>query len=326
ALAERAEPHLVAANEAGWATRLQAERANARVALEWSATHDAEVGLRIAAAMWRFWEYHGAIAEGHAWLERLLTLPGEPGLVRAKGLEAASRFAAYVGKYDIAHRHISAALAIVRRTHDRGGIARVLHEIGSLALFEGKLPEARRRLEAALTMRRELGDAWGIANTLSNLGLVAACEGDLERAEALLREGLTTYENLNERFKVAGALGNLAEITRLRGRLDDARSYTLSGLRLAQEFGDTDGVAGSFDSLAKLSNATSNYARAVRLFGLASALRDEAGTTPPVIEREELERELSIARAGVNPATFDAEWQAGRQMTVEAALEPWMTP
>jgi predicted ATPase len=50
ALAEQAEPHLVAADEAMWATRLQAEHANARVALEWSASHDAEVGLRIAAA------------------------------------------------------------------------------------------------------------------------------------------------------------------------------------------------------------------------------------------------------------------------------------
>jgi predicted ATPase len=326
ALAEQAEPHLVAADEAVWATRLQAERANARIALDWGATHDVEVGLRIAAAALRFWEYHGSIAEGHAWFERLLTLPGEPGLVRAKGLEAASRFAAYVGEYDTAHRHISAALAIYRRTNDREGIARVLHEMGALALFEGKFPEARRRLEAALTMRRALGDAGGIAKTLSNLGLVAACEGNLERAEVLLKEGLTMYENLGERFSVAGALGNLAEVTRLRGRLDAARSYTLSSLRMFHEFGDKDGVAGSFDSLAKLSNATGDYAMAVRLFGLASALREEAGTTPPVPEREELERELSTARASVDATTFEAEWRAGRQMTVDAALEPWMTP
>ncbi|MGZ6273034.1 MAG: tetratricopeptide repeat protein [Candidatus Limnocylindrales bacterium] len=225
-----------------------------------------------------------------------------------------------------ARRHISAALAIFRRTRDREGIARVLHEMGALALFEGTLPEARRRLEAALRMRRALGDAWGIASTLSNLGLVKACEGNPGHAEVLLREGLTMYENLNERFKVAGALGNLAEIARLRGRLDDARSYTLSSLRMFHEFGDKDGVAGSFDSFAKLSNATGDYAGAVRLFGLASVLREEAGTTPPVPEREELERELSIARAGVDPATFDAEWRAGRQTTIDTALKPWMTP
>jgi predicted ATPase len=322
-LAEGAEPHLVAADEAVWATRLEAERANARVALEWSATHDSELGLRIAAAMRRFWESRGSIAEGHAWFERLLRLPGEPGLVRAKVLEAASRFAAYVGDYDTAHRHISAALAIFRGTHDRAGVAQVLHEMGALALFEGNLPAARRRLEAALTMKRALGDAWGIANALCNLGLVSACEGNLERAEVLLRQALTTYESLNERYGVAGALGNLAEVTRLGGRLDDARSFTLSGLRLAREIGDKDGIAGSLDSLAKLSNATGDHATAVRLFGLASALREEAGTTPSVPEREELERELSIARAGVDEASFDAEWRAGRDLSVDGALDAW---
>lgn len=134
------------------------------------------------------------------------------------------------------------------------------------------------------------------------------------------------YERLDERLHVAGALGNLAEVARLRGRLEDARSDTLVSLRIFREAGDMDGVAGSVDSLAKLSNASGDHASAARLFGLASALREEAGTTPPVPEREELELELAIARAGVDPDTFDAEWQAGRQMTIEAALAPWLTP
>lgn len=326
ALAEQAEPHLVAADEATWATRLQAEHANARVALEWSASHDVEVGLRIAAAMWRFWEFHGSIAEGHAWLERLLSLPGPPSAVRARTLYAASRFACYVGAYAEARKHIAAALAISRRARDRQGIARAFHEMGALALFQGNLAEARRRLDTALNIERELGNDLGMAKALANLGLVAEYAGDFERAEALLRQSLSIYEGRNDRLGVALATGNLADVARLGGRLSDAWSGQLASLRLLHEIGDKDGSAAGLESLAKVANASGDYPRAVRLFGLASAFREEAGTTPPALERGEAERELSTARGQVDPATFDAEWRAGRQMTIDAALEPPMTP
>jgi tetratricopeptide (TPR) repeat protein len=289
--------------------------------LDWSVSHDAEVGLRIAAATWRFWEFHGSIAEGHAWLERLLAVPGTASAVRARTLYVASRFACYVGAYADARRHIAAALAISRRARDRQGIARALHEMGALALFEGNLAEARRRLNAALNIERELGNGLGMANALANLGLVAEYARDLERAETLLRQSLSIYEERNDRLGVALATGNLADVARLGGRLDDAWAGQLSSLRLLHEIGDKDGSAACLESLAKVANASGDHLRAVRLFGLASALREEAGTTPPALEQTEAERELNKARGQVDPATFDAEWQAGRQMSIDAALE-----
>ena len=77
---------------------MQQERANAHIALEWAATHDPELGLRIFAATWRFWEFHGSIADAHGWLARLLTPPGVESPLRARTLQAAARFASYVGE------------------------------------------------------------------------------------------------------------------------------------------------------------------------------------------------------------------------------------
>jgi tetratricopeptide (TPR) repeat protein len=197
--------------------------------------------------------------------------------------------------------------------------------MGALALFEGNLAEAKRRLHAALKIERELGNALGMANALANLGLVAEYSRDLDRAETLLRQSLSIYEERDDRLGAALAIGNLADVARLRGRLDDAWSGQLVTLRLLHEIGDKDGSAACLESLAKVANASGDHPRAVRLFGLASVLREEAGTTPPALERAEAERELSTARAGIDPATFDAEWRAGREMTIDAALEPSLT-
>ena len=72
-LAEEAEPALLGPQQLSWLERLDAERDNLRAALTW-ATEDgeAEVGLRIGAALWRYWQLRGSATEGREHLERLL--------------------------------------------------------------------------------------------------------------------------------------------------------------------------------------------------------------------------------------------------------------
>src|SRR5262249_19066399 len=56
ALAEKAEPQLIRADQRAWFDRLEAEHDNVRSALAWSTTSegDAAGGLRLAGAFWRF--------------------------------------------------------------------------------------------------------------------------------------------------------------------------------------------------------------------------------------------------------------------------------
>ena len=79
-LAEEAEPALLGPQQLTWLERLDAERDNLRAALTW-ATEDgeADVGLRIGAALWRYWQHArirlggprapGAAARPARWLE-----------------------------------------------------------------------------------------------------------------------------------------------------------------------------------------------------------------------------------------------------------------
>lgn len=96
ALAETAKPHLHDTGQAVWLDRLESEHDNLRVALESSVQHkDSSAGLRLVAALGRFWEMRGHLTEGRAWASDVLAIPETPdqGPMRAKALNEAGTLA-----------------------------------------------------------------------------------------------------------------------------------------------------------------------------------------------------------------------------------------
>ena len=99
AVAEEAEPKLFGPEQDAWFARLEAEHGNLRAALEWLAQQDEALqGLRLAGALWRFWEVRGHLAEARTWLSEMLRRagPNADAAARAKALMGAGGSAYYL--------------------------------------------------------------------------------------------------------------------------------------------------------------------------------------------------------------------------------------
>jgi predicted ATPase/class 3 adenylate cyclase len=162
AFAERAEPGLLGGwRQAEWLDRLTEDQDNLRAALAWFARHGpAEDGLRLAAALRRFWRARGNLTEGREHMAALLALPAaEPrGRARAKALHAAGLFASGQGDYVEARRSLEESLDIYRRLGDAHGIGWALVALGILARYEGDHVAAKSRLEESLALVTQVGD------------------------------------------------------------------------------------------------------------------------------------------------------------------------
>lgn len=146
ALAEAAESGLFGPDQPAWVTQLGLERGNLRVALQWVLeSSNAEAGLRLGAAAFKFWEVSGSVGEGRAWLDKLLTHPASTRTrARARALGAAVHLATLQGDVAAARVHADESLAIARELGDVPAIAAALQHVGRLALFRGSMSPLSR--------------------------------------------------------------------------------------------------------------------------------------------------------------------------------------
>ena len=110
-LAEEAGPALLGPQQLRWLERLDAELTDIRAALSWAAeSGETEVGLRIGAALWRFWQIRGPAAEGREHLEQLLARSSGSKLTRATAEARTASFANAQGDHEAVRRFLEASL------------------------------------------------------------------------------------------------------------------------------------------------------------------------------------------------------------------------
>jgi len=90
ALAEEAEPHLRGSPKE-WLDCLEAEHDNLRAAFDsFEAARESQLALRLAGALWRFWNLRSHFVEGRRRLEGVLAADERPTAARAKALIGAT--------------------------------------------------------------------------------------------------------------------------------------------------------------------------------------------------------------------------------------------
>jgi len=444
ALALQAEPELTGPKQKVWLTQLEREHDNFRAVFKWVEENgEADHGLRLGGALWRFWLVRGHMIEGRERLTALLALPGSAQRTRdrARVLNGAATIIHELGDYPAAHllllesleiwrelgdkkaeaaainnlswvavmrcefdtvRTLSAeSLILYRELGDKRGIALALNNLGWAACLQGDFKTGWSLLESGLSLRREIGDERGIAFVLTSLGWIegmqgryekatsileeaygrlktlddkqlmaialsyqsnaAIIHGDLERARTLLEEsapfikevgskwGLAFYcytsgivaheqgnsklaeELLEESLSLFRALENkwgMAYVLNFRGHvklekndMDCALACYKESLHLSKETGNKLGVANALLGFGRLSHRVGKQNQAARLFAATEALHLAIGAPLPAFMRARFDREVSAVRAALGEEVFTAEYEAGKKMAVEQAIE-----
>jgi predicted ATPase/class 3 adenylate cyclase len=322
ALAEEAEPMLRGPEQGHWLALLETEHDNLRAALGRARERGAgEQGLRLAGALWRFWDYRGYFGEGRNWLEAALAEGGPaPTAARAKALNGAGNFAFYQDDYDRAVALYEESLALLRPLGDTRGIAGSLGNLANVAYVQGDYPRAAALYEESLALMRKLGDTWGIATSLDNLGGVAEAQGDYPRAVALHEESLALFRDLGDTWGIAFSLGTLGNAAYAQGDYPRAATLYEESLALKRELGATGGIACALEGFALLAGALGYSRRAVQLWAAAEALRGAIGAPRDQHEQAQYGPAEAVQREALGEEAFAAAWAQGRALPLEAAV------
>ncbi len=323
ALAEAAESALVGPEMSNTLDALEREYDNFRAVFHWALEGDADdlhLGLRLAGAMYRFWNLRGHLGEARQWLDRALPLSlDQPAIVRAKALNASGVLAGMQGDDERAEACFAESLALWRMI---GDTTRVAAAVGNL----GQVAQNRHDLEHALACFRESeelyelsGDQRGIAVSLGSRARLERQQGRHREAVPLFERSVTLFRELGDARSLANSLANLGHSALAVGNVQRSTAYFTESLELRQALGNTLGIAECLEGFAALASAAGRPRRAARLYGAAEALREITGA--PLLDADGVEHERLVGglRNRLGERSFAAEWTAGRATSPEEA-------
>jgi predicted ATPase/class 3 adenylate cyclase len=294
ALAEAAAPHLQGAEQRRHLDRLEGDHDNLREALAWAVERpDPGTAVRLAFALWRFWQQRGYLAEARRLLDGMAArgwdLPAEP---RARFAETLGGVAYWQADLPVAAHWYEEALAVWRAAAADGSpdarreLANALYNRGYVAVAQLFLatqgthvdPGIQAMMEEALAIYRSLGDRAGEGNVLWGLGGLLLFSDQPRLAEPRFREAIALHRETGQRTMEAWSLHMLASAHVMDDRPGEAQEPSRHALRHFHEAGDVSGITLALDILAVIATAGGDRERGGRLWGAARGLQRASGT------------------------------------------------
>ena len=321
--AEEADPQHWGTGDVWTLERLDLEHDNLRGAMRWAIeSSKAEEGHRLAVAMGWYWFRRAHLHEGRHWLDQILALPGEvPPRFRVGALETAGSLAQVLVDRQQAVAFLQEAVALGRAHEGSTYLAFSLQTLAVLAFHEGDYERGDDLLAESLEVFCEIGTEDSAALGLVIQGFQAHYRGEQKRAEAFLQASLPSLREIGDTIGYVHALRGLAAVARQQGELGAATAYLQEALRMACEKGDRLGLPLCLEALGGVACDRAWSERAARLLGTAGALRQTTGHEPLSWDRSSIDQDILATRAQLGDAAFEAAFAAGREMTLEQAVE-----
>ena len=342
------------------ARRLDAEDATMAQVLAWAMDHDADVAVRLAAALAPWWFLRGRLAGQYPVLREAAgrAEPGSDEWCTAQnwlGMAASGQadMAGALGHYTV----------ICDAIGDRGASPVLINALTGRSwnlTNMGRTAEAAEVARSALTLAREAGYPRGEALSLTSLSRTALAADDLGSAVRLARQagqitaGIPGWvarlcsSSLTEVLLAAGdagaaegmcaaglaasrdtgseenlaALLNLMVVLDLRaGRTGDATAHLREALQVELRTGDWTDLLNGLDFYGLLCAATGRCTEAVTLWAAHAALSRHGGLSEWPADTRLREQPLSEARRALGPALTRTAEDRGTAMSMATAAE-----
>ncbi len=282
--AESAAPRLAGPAQLEWLDRVEGEIENLRAVLSWTLADDAEfrrlLGLRLAAALWRFWGTRSLAGEGPRWFAAALSAvsPSADPALYARALLGASAVAMRHDSHATAIECARRAIDLCAELEDERGRAIGLAYLGCAMPYDGVGNEnAVQAIDASIAILWRVGERWGLARALNLLGLRKAELGRMAEAQALFRESAALFAMEGDDIERAQPVAHLGGMALLREDYDEAEGWLNEALSISMTVGHTVHIATAHKNLGCLAYGRRDNATALEHWTEALPLYREAG-------------------------------------------------
>ncbi len=327
ALAEEAATHMPGKDQVPWLDRLAIEHDNIRNAMAWAIeTDEPEIAHRLLAAVWRFWQFRGHVAEGRNVAVRVLAMPGAhaPTTWRMRGLEAAGGLAWWGGDVPGADALYQSQVDIARLLGDEQGLAEGLFNLAHTRFVVAPDPAEADSIRAeAQMLARKVGDERLLTRVTWTAGYALMAVGHVAEAEEIARDTLPRSEALGDVYYTALASTALGGVAFMKGDLDRAMDLGIRGLLASHAMGDVASVTLSLQAAAALFYVAGMPAEAATLLAAYRAHGRRYGVQPPlgVDDWLGLGTVIETMRADQDSDQYADQVRLGSSMDTDGVLE-----
>ncbi|MFB2598960.1 DUF4062 domain-containing protein [Herbiconiux sp. P17] len=284
ALGVESELALEGPEQRDWMARLTDDRDNLRA----TARHLLDAGEfdRCADFAWTlyvYWWVGGHLGEVRAWMDELLDASEGRPSPRARARAIALYFTRAITFWQDPDGRVVQGLSesaeLFRQEGEPAGEALALVSL-ALAVLATATPDPARAdeaLETSLGLFRDSGDQWGEAMALVSLGRVALLQQKTHAALNRFEESLAVARRQGDELGETIALHHLGWARLLLGDLPAAAQDFGLSLESSARLGHDEGIAYGLEGLIALAALAGDAARAGRLEGAASLLRERSG-------------------------------------------------
>ncbi|MGC1377166.1 MAG: tetratricopeptide repeat protein [Anaerolineales bacterium] len=278
-LAQRAEPSIATPEQPLWTSRIDQERENLQLALQWMLDNEeTEMAFNLLGAVWRFYLILNIWSETWLWMDRALAQGAHlKSAGRAKTLWGASWLAGNQGHYERAMSLAEEGLALARQIGDKRLTGLLLQNVSSGLARIGEHDQAMRLLQESLLIFQELGDREESAWVLDHMAWVLWRSGERARGLETLQDSLAAFRAMRHQWAIATLLRQLAEMALSNGNNEQAAALLEESLAISRALGVKQYISETLRNLVLLSWQQADFEQVKAMVEEGLTLSQELG-------------------------------------------------